>query len=143
MADRRLDHMTMIFRVLIIALSILAAVASMTCADSSLSTKNEIFGNWAGSGSINQKTVHVELEVNTEGADLNFGSPLKCDAFAEYIESNDGKHTYRFRAKAGGSLQGECKKLRDKDMVLGKNDNGTLSLSIPEDDETLILEIEK
>jgi hypothetical protein len=143
MAERQPDHMTKRIRVLIIALSLLVAVAGLSCTDSSLSPKDKILGNWRGSGSINEETVAVKLMIKSEEADLNFGSPLKCDAFAEYIDSDGRKHTYRFSAKTGGSLQGWCKNLRNEDMVLTQNDDATLSLNIQKAGVTLILKKEK
>lgn len=40
-------------------------------------------------------------------------------------------------------MQGWCKNLRDRQMVLTQNDDATLSLSIQEVDGTLILKKEK
>lgn len=93
MAEKQLDLMTKRIRILVIALILLVAVAGLSCADSSLPVNDKIFGNWKGSGSIENKTVAVKLMVTSEEADLDFGSPLKCDAFAEYVDSADRKHT--------------------------------------------------
>ncbi len=145
MADRQLGHMTKRIRFLIIALSLLVGIPSLTCAGSSSTTDDKIFGDW--NGSIEMEDLAVDLKIMPDEADLHFGVPRSCGSHAEHLRTEDRVHTYRLHAKQGGSLQGWCKNLRNGKMVLTQNDDGTLLLNIlnpiKDVNETVILEKEK
>lgn len=117
----------------IIALFFLSGFSNLACSGSSYSP-DETTGTWQGS--LKEPPVRVDLEIMSDGANLDYtGSGRDCGAWAVFVSSDDNTSIYSIRAPQGGSLQGWCKKLRDEQMELTLRDQATLDLHLAVENE--------
>jgi hypothetical protein len=92
-------------------------------------TKADILDNWLGNAmDENGNPIGTTLSVNSDTAELKFGTPRKCASTGEYVMSEANVHTYRIITPSHSSVYGWCTKVRDGMMVITQTDKDTLSV---------------